>query len=213
MPNRIHVASFLILAVGIWAAILALRGASIGWEYIWPFGTVLTVLSLVLLAWDRAVWRFRHLHGWFVQRPDLRGTWRVRLVSDWVDLDTGQPTAPIDGFVAVTQSFSSLQLHVMTEESESWLLANQITKSPKGSGYQVVGVYMNQPAAALRGVRSEIHFGGLVLNTHGDAQHPDSMAGEYWTDRGTKGSMHLSDRLDEVHTQFTTAAKAMSKTL
>lgn len=164
---------------------------------------------LALLAWDKLLWRMAWLHGWFVKRPDLRGTWRARLVSDWRDPETERQPAPIDGFVAITQTFSSLEFRLLTAESESWFLVSEIRESMKGGGYQVFGVYMNQPDPALRGSRSEIHFGSLALDTHGDAQRPASLSGEYWTDRGTKGTMQLSDRTASVYTQFNTASSRM----
>jgi len=206
----LHVATFLALAVGVWVVLLALRGLELSWAYMWPFGTVLTLLTLALVAWDQRVWRLAKLHGWFVRRPDLRGTWRTRLVSEWRDPETGEAPDPIECYVAVTQTFARLQLRLMSRESESWLLAGDIRESPKGSGYQVLGIYMNQPDPALRGLRSEIHFGGLVLDTHGPAHRPSSLSGEYWTDRNTKGTMELTDRADIVYTQFSTAASRMS---
>lgn len=210
MPSRLQIGTFLILAVVTWAGVLTLRGTALSWDFLWPFGLVLSILTLVLLAWDRAVWRFPPLHGWFVHRPDLRDTWKARLISHWKDPETDRAREPIDCFVAVTQTSSALQLRLMTEESESWLVASEIRRSPKGSGYQVLGVYMNQPEARLRGVRSEMHFGGLVLDTHGSTQKPESLTGEYWTDRGTKGSIQLSGRVKELHTRYHAAAIAMA---
>ena len=142
--------------------------------------------------------------------PDLRGTWSVRLDTDWLDGGSGAPHDPIEAFFAVTQTFSKLQLRLLTLESESWLLAYRIDPSPKGPGYQIFAVYLNQPVSHLRGARSEIHYGGMVLDTHGLSRRPNGLAGEYWTDRGTKGTINARWLSNEVHTRYSVAKRLLS---
>ena len=141
-------------------------------------------------------------YGWLVRCPDLRGTWRAELDSSWIDFATETHAPTIRCYVAITQTATKLQLRLMTGESESWVLASGIRVSEKGPGYQVTGVYLNQPDSQLRGARSEMHFGAFVLDTHGSAQRPSSMKGEYWTDRGTKGSLHLTSHVGAILTSF-----------
>ena len=101
-------------------------------------------------------------------------------------------------------------MHLMTPESESWLIAERISPSPNGIGYQVAAVYTNRPHTHLRGARSEMHLGGLLLDSHGPANYPDTLAGEYWTDRKTKGRMTLSARLPTVFTRFADAEQTFA---
>ena len=54
----------------------------------------------------------------------------------------------------------------------------------------------------LRGDRSEIHQGALILDTHGPSGKPETLTGEYWTDRKTTGSMNFSRRVSMVSTRF-----------
>ena len=101
-------------------------------------------------------------------------------------------------YMGVAQTLSTLQMHLMTPESESWFIAERITPSRSKVGYRVVGVYTNEPKTYLRGKRSEIHLGGLLLETHGPANRPNTLTGEYWTDRKTKGQMTFTERLPDV---------------
>ena len=158
------------------------------------------------------LWRWSWLHGWFVKRPDLRGTWRVELQSDWIDPATNVVVPIIICYMGVEQTLSTLQMHLMTPESESWFIAERITPSRSKVGYRVAGVYTNEPKTHLRGKRSEIHLGGMLLDTHGPANRPNTLTGEYWTDRKTKGQMKFTSRLPDVFTRFEDADQAFTQT-
>ena len=167
-----------------------------------PCGAVVGFLVVVGLALEHILWRQRWLHGWFIKRPDLRGTWRIELESDWINPETGEK-APLNiCYMGVEQTLSNLQMHLMTKESESWFLADRIRPSPSEVGYQVVGVYTNKPHIHLRGDRSEMHLGALVLDTHGPPAKPETITGEYWTDRKTTGRMTFTNRVSDITTRF-----------
>ena len=208
--SRLHITVFLGLAVIVWGLVLLVSGTPVSKKHVAPFSMVVSVLVLLGFAFEYILWRQPWLHGWFVERPDLRGTWRVELKSDWINPQTGEETALIVCYMGVEQTLSKLQMHLMTLESESWLIADRISPSPSGVGYQVAGVYTNKPQPHLRGDRSEMHLGGLLLDTHGAAHRPHTLTGEYWTDRKTKGQMTFTARLPRVFTRFTDAEVAFA---
>ena len=98
----------------------------------------------------------------------------------------------------------------MTPESESWLIADSVHPSPNGEGYQVVGVYTNKPRMPLRGQRSEIQQGAFIMITHGPPSSPETLTGEYWTDRETRGQLTLSHRMKRLFTRFDDADRRIS---
>ena len=208
--ERLHISVFLGLSVLVWWLVLFAQGTQLGWQYLHPFGTVVTVL--VLLGWvlEVRLWRWSWLHDWFVKRPDLRGTWRGELQSDWINPKTDARVSPIVCYMGVAQTLSRLQMHLMTPESESWLIAESVSSSPSAEGYQISGVYQNRPQTLLRGDRSEMHLGGLLFDTHGPANRPDTLTGEYWTDRKTKGKMTFTIRQAAVFTRFEDADRAFT---
>ncbi|TDK31561.1 hypothetical protein [Luteimonas terrae] len=210
--TRLHIVIVLLLAVVVWGVVLLIQGTPISIEHAAPFGIVVGFLGLVALAVEHVLWRQRWLHGWLFCRPDLRGTWLVELQSSYEDPATKIRIPPIVCYMGVTQTFYKLQLHLMTPESESWLIAHSITKSPSEDGYKVFGVYSNQPNVHLRAYRSEIHFGAIVLDTHGPQKlRPATVTGEYFTDRLTKGSLLLSRRIAAQKTRFADADAAFGE--
>lgn len=193
------------VGVGVTAALWALHvwlfeSRPPSWSDLAPFSFVVGGLVLIGLWFEHRLWRTKAINA-LLNRPDLRGTWRCEMQSNHKDKETGKPIPPIHCFAAVTQSFSELQLHMMTPESQSWLIASDIRKSQRGSGYQAVGVYTNQPGIHAR-LRSEIHRGTVWLDTHGSDWRPESLTGEYWTDRDTKGSLTLSHRVFKIFSRF-----------
>ena len=129
--GRVHITVFLGLAVAIWFVALIVFGTSVTLQHLAPFSLVVSVLVIIQLLIEHWLWSKSWLHGWFIERPDLRGTWRVVLSSDWVDPISNKTKDPITCYAGIKQSLSSLQLHLMTPESESWIVANSVVRSPR----------------------------------------------------------------------------------
>ena len=123
MWTRLQISVVLGVCVLAWAVTLWVRGTPMSRDHLWPFAIVVSVLSLLSVAFEHILWRRSWLHTRFVERPDLRGTWQVELESDWDENgEEGQGTT-IRRFMAIEQSFSKLQMRLMTSESESWFIA------------------------------------------------------------------------------------------
>ncbi|ORU94695.1 MAG: hypothetical protein A6F70_09705 [Cycloclasticus sp. symbiont of Bathymodiolus heckerae] len=201
--SRLQISIILAIAVLAWFVVLLVQGTKVSWDHLAPFSTVVGVLVILLLVVEHYLWRQSWLQKWFVSMPDLRGTWKVVIQSDWVDSETGETVPPIQCFMGVKQSMSSLQMHLMTPESESWFVAYNVNYAQSGHGYQIAAVYTNKPNVNLRSNRSSMHLGALVLETHGENEViPKSISGEYWTDRKTTGTIVLTDRDDKLFTRF-----------
>jgi hypothetical protein len=206
--TRLQISVFLGVAAMAWAAVLHFQGVPLTLAHLTPFGTVVGVLALAALLLEHVLWRQRWLHGWFVNRPNLRGTWKVELHSDWIDPISGVTIPPITGFMGVEQTLSALQMHFMTPDSESWFVAHSIRSSPSQNGYQIVGVYTNKPNVHLRSSTSNMHLGAVVIDSHGEFKGiPTTLTAEYWTDRKTTGRMTLTDRSRTVFTRFEDARR------
>lgn len=210
MFTRLQITVALALATVAWAAILWLQGATMSWSHLAPFSTVVGVLVVVALAMEHALWRVRIFQGWLFDRPDLRGTWKVTIQSEWVNPETGEKIPPISAFAGIVQTLSKLQIQLMTPESESCLLAHAIEPTPCGNRFNVSVVYANTPGVELRGGRSERHVGAATISTHGTKYKPDSMTAEYWTDRRTVGRMTFESRVPTVYSRYVDAQRNMS---
>lgn len=209
--DSVHIRVFLIIAVASTAVVAFCQsmGTVSVRDFFQPFSIVLWSLIGLLVFHNRRSWRWRWLHGWFVKRPDLRGTWLVKLQSDWINPKTGKGVPLIIGYMAVTQTLSTLQMRQMTKESESGLIAHEISELEGENRYQIVGVYNNEPGLPVQKKNpSPIHYGALRLYSHGPGNRPETLTGEYWTGRNTTGTMVLSDRHPEVFTRFDDAHQA-----
>lgn len=195
MLKKIHIAIIVGIATAIWAGVLSMRGLPVTISDLGSFSLVVSGTFVAVWLFDRFAWPCRVkgwcvFHGWLIACPDIRGTWEVDVQSLWLDPESSSAGKPIKCYYGIRQSSSTLHMHLMTTESDSWLLVHRFVPSSKTDGYKLIAVYANQPQIALRGMRSEIHYGTIVLEFHGeDSSHPQSFTGEYWTDRGTKGTI------------------------
>jgi hypothetical protein len=210
MLTRLHVSSFIGLTIAIWLLALWFQGMPVlSSDFIRPFSTVVGAIMLVVTAFNKYLWSWRIFRGWYVKRPDIRGTWKVELKSSWIDSETGKVIDPIYGYAVIRQSLTSLSLRLMTKESRSVLVAHSIDQQEDDDLFKLVGVYRNEPQIELQGVRSEIHHGSFALEIHGNPVY--ELQGHYWTDRGTKGSMKLSGKVEKLYDTFDQAEREYGK--
>lgn len=185
MLSRLHLSAILLIAAALWGGMLIFDGVAVNGKWFRPFSTVVGVLLLLLVIFDIWAWRWRLLRGWFVPRPDLRGTWRVELRSNWKNPATKVGVGPIVAYLVIRQTFSTLSVRMLTDESTSELVAAEINKANDGT-YRLAAVYRNEPNLSVRD-HSPIHFGAFVLDVQGDPAK--DLVGHYWTDRNTRGEV------------------------
>jgi len=202
MVKSIHLSALVWIGFGIVAVTLALDGAQVTTGMFKPCGVVVTVLGLILLAFDMWWWGLGFLHPWFVDRPYLKGTWKGVLESSYVDPTTQQRAGPIEVYLVIRQTFSTIHLRLLTNESASESMANNIPKGEDGV-YTVASVYRNTPKLDVRD-RSTIHHGAVILNVEGNPV--TSLRGEYWTDRMTRGELRFLEKSDTLYFDFASAA-------
>jgi hypothetical protein len=167
--------------------------------------TVASIMLVVVFLFDMWLWRLPFLRGWFVKRPSIAGTWRVSLQSNWIDPTTNAPIGPIEGYMVVRQSFSTLSMRQLTAESSSELLGTEVVCSSDGL-YCISGVYRNEPNFDVRH-RSAIHYGALWLRIEDPG---NAISGHYWTDRNSAGTLKLTDRRPGAQKSFAAARAHVS---
>ncbi len=204
MISRLHLTALCWAVASLWVLMLVLDGTKVTSGFFKPCSTVVTILLVLLLVFDKWLWGCRFLHPWFVDRPYIKGTWKGQLVSQWVDPKTNKPRGPIEVYLVVRQTFSAIHLRLMTRESSSESLADNIPKGPDGV-FSIASIYRNTPKIANRAV-SEIHHGGVVMQVLGDPAY--ALEGHYWTDRGTLGELRFEAKAEKLYFDFETAAKA-----
>ncbi|AEH16278.1 hypothetical protein [Shewanella baltica] len=206
MLTRLHISSFIALTIAIWLLALWFQGMPVlSADFIKPFGTVVGVITLFVTVFNKYLWSWKIFKGWYVKRPDLRGTWRVELKSSWIDPETGESVEPIHGYAVIRQSLTFLSVRLMTKESRSVLVAHSIEQQEDEDLFKLLGIYRNEPKIELQGVRSEIHHGSFALEVHGAPVY--ELQGHYWTDRGTKGGMALINKVEKLYDTYDQAQR------
>lgn len=203
MLSRLHISSFIGLTIAAWLLALWAQGMPVlSLDFLRPFSLVVGIVGLVVGVFVKWAWAWPLFRGWYVKRPDIRGTWEVTLASNWINPETGKGIPPITGYISVRQTLIGLSLRLMTKESRSRLVAHSVELEDDGI-YRISAIYRNEPRVELQGDRSEIHYGSLLLEVYG--MPPESMEGHYWTDRGTRGTMKISGRRKQVKDTFEAA--------
>lgn len=211
MLTRIQISSFIGLTIVIWLIALWIQGMPIlSSEFLKPFSLVVGAITIILSLFNKYAWTWKIFEGWYIERPNLQGTWKIELKSDWINPETGSPIAPIIGFATIRQTLTSLTFRIFTKESESKSIAYSIEKEDDGL-FKLNVIYQNQPSIELRGKRSEIHHGSFILNISGSPV--TSLKGHYWTDRSTRGAMHLTMRTMQFFDNFEIAQEQFSKNI
>lgn len=205
MLSRLHLSSILLVSAAIWGGMLVYEGVAVNGSWFRPFSTVVGGLLFLLAIFDRWAWRLRILHGWFVPRPDLRGTWCVELKSDWRNQATDKVIDPIVAYLVVRQTFSTINARMLTAESASELVAGEINRASDGT-YRLAAIYRNEPKLSVRD-RSAIHYGAIVLDVLGDPVK--DLNGYYWTDRKTRGELRTLNRYNALAGSFAEAQKML----
>lgn len=187
MADEKHLRAIIYLVVLSWTVVLVAHHETLKSTWLEPLSVVTTSVLYAVMAFDLWLWKLPLLHGWFVKRPVLDGTWKVEFRSDY-QTPTGIAPAPREGYMVIRQTHSTLSMRLLTAESESQLVGNEIVCTTDGA-YCVSGVYRNEPRLEVRH-RSPIHYGGLWLKVI-DQPAPE-LDGHYWTDRKTAGEIHLT---------------------
>jgi hypothetical protein len=204
MPTKNQTWALVIVIFVLSFAVSVARGDSGPSHLLSSLSYVVTLTSVVLLIWEKWLWRFRIFHPLLTARPDVRGTWKGELRSSWADPDTGLPATQIEAYLVIRQTFSSIDARMFSLESSSISLsANLIRTAPEL--HELFIVYRNEPRVLLRD-QSPIHFGGMRLDIRGTKiRHLD---GSYWTDRLTKGEAYFFVRIEKASLDFNDAASS-----
>ncbi len=196
--TRLHIAALVVLGAIVWAVVLYVQGVSLSGAYVTPVTTVISILFVSWLAFDRALWRWQRLHPWFVSKPVLIGTWKGEIISAWIDPATGLPKSAIEVYVVVRQTYSHVNIRLFSAESASVSLAASIIEDVDGV-FRIAWTYLSQPSILLQ-ERSPTCHGGALVHVRGNPAY--QLDGHYWTDRHTRGEIRLSQHSKQLAFDF-----------
>jgi SMODS-associating 2TM, beta-strand rich effector domain len=180
--NRVKITAYLV--TGAWSVALLILGVKVPGTASKVLGILPIAIVLLFASFDNWLWRLGPVKR-LIKQPDLNGTWKGTLTSYRAD-GTGQEAAhaPIPIFLVIRQSYLSLSITLLSQESRSRSLTGLVQVNHPDD-FTVYYHYTNVPGLAHRD-RSPVHDGSARLDVAGVS--PSSLDGEYWTDRRTRGT-------------------------
>jgi hypothetical protein len=200
--NSLLLAVLLAAVVIAWATSLLVAKVPLTIALMKPITWAFTAMGVAAFAFDRWIWRLPFLYPQLVRVPDLQGTWKGQVISNWIDPATGSKKPPIEAFLAIRQTYFSIHMRLITKESQSHILAGKIFCNVDET-CEIAGIFRNTPRMTSRDV-SPIHNGGVLLRVQGDSRF--TLEGDYWTDRDTKGELRFTEKAKDVFHDFERAA-------
>lgn len=185
------------VVVGVFALGILLSGddVEVGWLRFYSVAVAAALLSL--WVWEHLLWHVSWMQRLKLAPPDVRGTWRGALASQWINPQTGKQIAPKTAFLVVRQTFSRTTVTLITDESvsHSSLALVRTANGTAGIDY----MYQNKPRSSVED-RSRMHHGSASLSITG--RPATRLHGWYWTDRDTRGELHFGRRSEGFADDF-----------
>lgn len=159
--------------------------------------------TVLLLLWDRWIWKWKIAQAIPGVNRDISGTWEARLESFWTDPVTNKCPVPKTVYVVIRQTSSTASVTLISDESKSKSSLARVVKEI--DSWLLHYVYTNEPRLEVRG-HSPIHHGSAVLSVTGSPVK--RLEGSYWTDRESKGRLSLTARSKKLAEDFQEAGEA-----
>jgi len=186
---------------------LYLQGQSIIRPSLNAYSWIATIITAVLIAWNKWLWRIKLLYP-LSKMPDVRGTWKAELNSFWKDPKTGQARGKIEVYLVFRQTFSSLDIRLFSAESSSVSLSANVVTDGEGV-HTIATTYRNEPSIAHL-AHSPISHGGMLLSIRGE-EIVRQIDGKYWTDRQSTGEIKMTERSSKIASGFDEASQLAFK--
>lgn len=155
------------------------------WTALRTFSIAGSVATLGFLVYDKWVWAWRPVR-FFTKKPNLNGTWRGELQSDYSR--DGKPIDPIPTVIRIKQTDSVVLVTLFTGESFSTTQLSEFVKEADDR-WRLTFLYTNKPRPEVS-IRSDQHQGLCELYITGEN---NKLAGNYFTSRKTKGEMRFAE--------------------
>ena len=205
MPTPFWTRLIIGLAAGVWLLIAFVLEVDINKEWVKPLGGVAAIVVGGLLFFDRWAWRW--LPFSLPGHPKLHGTWKA--ILEFEELEEGRPTGgrlKKDCFVVIRQTYSAISVNMLfdvsTSESRSAAICEQ-------NGVLRLWFSYWSAAGVLQRDNNAPHRGGAEIVISREPRL--SLAGDYWTERRTRGSVVTSGHSKQIFDDFGSACQGQYK--
>ena len=172
------------------------EGASVSLDVAKAVVSASSIVTLMLLAFDRVLWRFppfRSLHN----RPVLHGTWKAELRTTY----EGRKDETIECYLVVEQTFSRICARMLFDRSRSSSMNGDIVRE---NGRCVLYYVFRSDKSALEPATNPPSRGAADLTI---ALKPYvHLEGDYWMEVGTKGTLRTVGHTTTLYDTYTGAS-------
>jgi hypothetical protein len=157
--------------------------------------TASTIIIVGLVVFDRWLWRYKPLR-WLHGRPVLHGTWKIVLRTS----HQMRAEEEIEAYLVVRQTYSSIRVDGLFDRSNSECLSADLAVQ---NGRCTLNYLFRSEASALHQDGNPPSRGAASLRV---ARQPTThLEGDYWMQRGTKGSITSVGRSTRIYDTFNAA--------
>ena len=159
--------------------------------------TVVTIDLFIVLLFSKYLWKLWIFKSWLVMIPNLNGTWKGTIKSNWINPKINEKPAPIPVILTIKQTLFHISCVMRTQEMASYSFTSGFMVDEESQMKRLAYSYNSKPSLDVR-QRSPEHFGTIFFDI---VEKPDlRMKGEYWTERNTTGIIEMtywkSEKLD-----------------
>jgi hypothetical protein len=166
-------------------------------DYLRLVPMVLTIDFAIIFIFTQWAWKISFLRNWLVKIPDLNGTWKGLIKSNWVNSKTNEKPDPIPVILTINQTLFHISCVMRTEEMTSYSFVSGFEINEEMQIKRLVYSYNSRPGMDVKH-RSPEHFGTMLFDIIENSSQ--KLKGEYWTDRNTIGIIEMfywkSEKLD-----------------
>jgi hypothetical protein len=163
--------------------------------------TATSAVTLLLLAFDRWLWRYPPFR-WAVRRPVLQGTWKM------TQRTTYEPRADetMESYLVIHQTYSSIRVNGLYAISDSQSLSADFATDKSRC---VVSYIFRTDAHTMYRTGNPPSRGAAALKVGRKPQL--HLEGDYWMERGTRGSVKSVAHTSKTYDTFEAARQATYK--
>jgi hypothetical protein len=188
MKRRPLIQMIVYTTILVFSGLILLDGGSLEWSYLRYASAAVFASTLSWMVWDRFLWATPLGQRLASTPPDIRGTWRGTLKSQWIDPETGSAVDLKPAYLVIRQTATTVSATLITDEQKS---KSQLGEVMPGEDPELVYMYTGKPRHELQH-RSRIHHGSTSLQIVGSPA--TRLHGHYWTDRGSQGGLDFAAR-------------------
>ena len=152
----------------------------------------IAIISPLSVLFCKILWKLKIFRKWMVLIPNLNGKWEGVIDSTAIDFYTHEKRKNIKAELTVKQTLFSISCIMKTNEMTSRSISAGFIIDEENQQQQFIYTYQSIPKQTVQYL-SPMHF-GTVLYDFDNLYQVENLEGNYWTGRGTSGSIKLIKR-------------------